>query len=118
MQPNNENAPGSSNPNDTPSTKALLDYLGIFFKHRRTIFRISLAATIISVIYVLFLPNIYPAKTMILPAQEDTGLMSAMMNQLGGLATLTAGMGTRFGGLYSTNLYVSMLESEAVLILF
>lgn len=89
-------------------------YLGIFFKHRRMILLLTLAATFTSAIYALFLPNIYTAKTLILPAQEDRGLMSSMMSQLGGLAGLAGGMGGAIGGPTTADLYVSMLKSEAV----
>ncbi len=97
-----------------PASPGLLDYLTVVFNHRRMIFRITLAATIVTVIYTLFLPNIYTAKTLILPAQEDRGLMSAMMSQLGGLATLAGGVGAPIGGPTTAELYVSMLKSEAV----
>lgn len=75
------------------------------------IFFATLAAAVLSVVYSLFLPNIYTAKTMILPAQEDKGLASAMMAQLGGLASLA---GASVGGATTADLYVSMLKSEAV----
>ena len=97
-----------------PASPGLLDYLAVIFKHRRMIFRITLASTIITVIYTLFMPNIYTAKTLILPAQDDRGMMSAMMSQLGGLATLAGGVGIPLGGSTTADLYVSMLKSEAV----
>jgi uncharacterized protein involved in exopolysaccharide biosynthesis len=74
----------------------------------------TLAAAVISIVYSLILPNIYTAKIMILPAQEDKGMMSAMMAQLGGLATLAGGAGVSLGGSSNIDLYASMLKSEAV----
>lgn len=101
-------------PNCSSAAPGLFDYLKVIFRHRRMIFRITLAATIITVIYTLLLSNIYTAKTLILPAQDDRGLMSAMMNQLGGLASLAGGVGVPIGGPTTADLYVSMLKSEAV----
>ena len=104
--------PQAFNPN--PISPGLLDYLTVIFKHRRMIFRITLAVAIITTIYTLFLPNIYTAKTLILPNQDDKGMMSAMMGQLGGLAGLAGGAGVPLGGPTTTDLYVTMLKSEAV----
>lgn len=89
-------------------------YLRTIFKYRRMILSLTFAATFISAIYVFFLPNVYTAKTLILPAQEDRGLMSSMMSQFGGLAGLAGGMGGALGGPTTADLYVSMLKSEAV----
>src|SRR5208337_839852 len=97
-----------------PRPPSLIDYLQVIAKHSRMIIKITLAAAVISLIYSLTLPNIYTAKTLILPTQEDKGMMSAMMSQLGGLAILAGGAGVPLGGPTTTDLYVSMLKSEAV----
>ena len=110
------------NPSETPRTShldpgtcssvlSLLDMLQVIAKRSRMICLITLAAAVISLVYSLLLPNIYTAKTMVLPAQEDKGMMSAMMAQLGGLASIA---GAAVGGPTTTDLYVSMLKSEAV----
>lgn len=96
------------------STPGLIDYVKVIARRRRMIFLATLAAAMISLVYSLFLPNIYTAKTMILPAQDDKGMMSAMMAQLGGLATLAGGAGVSIGGSTTVDLYVTMLRSEAV----
>ena len=93
---------------------SLIDYLQVIVKRRRMILMITLAAAVISLVYSLFLPNIYTAKTLILPAQEDKGMMNAMMGQLGGLAVLAGGAGGSIGGPTTADLYVSMMKSEAV----
>jgi uncharacterized protein involved in exopolysaccharide biosynthesis len=90
---------------------SLLDALQIVARRSRMISRATLAAAVLSVIISLLLPNIYTAKTMILPAQEDKGLASAMMAQLGGLASLA---GASVGGATTADLYVSMLKCEAI----
>ncbi|HTP64555.1 MAG TPA: Wzz/FepE/Etk N-terminal domain-containing protein [Geobacteraceae bacterium] len=105
-------------PNDqqqTPDeTVSLLDYLHVIARHSRLIFRITLAATVISIVISLLLPNIYTAKTMILPSQEDKGMMSAMMAQFGGMVAMAGGAGLPLGGPTNADLYVSMLKSEAI----
>ena len=102
-------------PNSEPvRTVSLIDYLQVIAKRSRMIFLATLAAAVISLIYTLFLSNVYTAKTMILPAQEDKGMMSAMMAQLGGLAAIAGGAGVPIGGTTTADLYVSMLKSEAV----
>ena len=93
---------------------SLIDYLQVIVKRRRMILLITLAAAVISLVYSLFLPNIYTARTLILPAQEDKGMMNAMMGQLGGLAVLAGGAGGSIGGPTTADLYVSMMKSEAV----
>lgn len=98
----------------SPPPPSLIDYLSVIFKRRKMIIRITLAVAVITAIYSLFLPNIYTAKTLILPSQEDKGLMSAMMAQMGGLVNLAGGAGVSLGGPTTADLYVSMLKSEAV----
>lgn len=114
MQDTEKNSfePRTSNP-DTASP-GFIDYLAVILKYRRMIFRITIAAAIVSLVYTLFLPNIYTAKTMILPTQDDKGMMSAIMGQLGGLTTLAGGVGASIGGPTTADLYVSMLKSDTV----
>ena len=50
-----------------PSFPGLIDYLQVIVKRRRMICVVTLAAAVISIVYSLILPNIYTAKTMILP---------------------------------------------------
>lgn len=91
---------------------SLLDLLHVIAKRSRMIFLITFATALISAVYSFFLPNVYTARTLILPAQEDKGMMSAMMAQLGGLANLAGGA---VGAPTTTDLYITMLKSEAVM---
>lgn len=109
-----ENSDSIQSPVTNRQTLSLFDYLQVIAGRFRTILKITLAAAVISLVGSLLLPNIYTARTLILPAQEDKGLMSAMMGQLGGLATLAGGVGTSIGGPTTADLYVSMLKSESV----
>jgi len=97
--------------NNLKPALGLLDYFAVLIKHIRLIAGITLIATIITVIYTLLLPNIYTAKAMILPVEEDKGLMGSMMGQFGGLAGI-AGVG--LGGPTKADLYMTMLKSETV----
>lgn len=95
-------------------TVYLFDLLQIIAKRSKLIYSVTLAAAIMTIIYSLFLPNIYTAKTLILPSQEDKGMMTAMMAQIGGLANLAGGTGLSMGSPTNAELYVSMLKSDAV----
>lgn len=89
----------------------LIDYLQVIVKRRRMIFTVTLAAVSISLAFSFILPNIYVAKTMIVPVQEDKSLMPALMGQLGGLAGLAGGS---LGGPTQADLYVTLLKSDSV----
>lgn len=88
----------------------LLDLLLVIAKRWRMIVGVTFAAGALAVLVTLFMPNIYTATAMILPAQNDEGMMSAMMAQFGGLAGLAGGL----GGPTTSDLYVTMLKSETV----
>jgi uncharacterized protein involved in exopolysaccharide biosynthesis len=109
-----ENGDSTQSPVTNHQSPTLFDYLQVIAGQFRTILMITLAAALIAVIASLLMPNIYTAKTMVLPSQEDRNLMSALMNQMGGLASLAAGAGSQIGGPTTVDLYVSMLRSEAV----
>lgn len=79
--------------------------------HRRLVATVSGAAFLLSALVAVLSPNIYSAKAMILPVQEDNMMKSAMLAQLGGLAGLAAG---GLGGTTATDLYLAILKSEAV----
>lgn len=89
---------------------SLLDLLLVLAKRWRMIVGVTLAAGVIAALVTLTMPNIYTARTMILPSQDDKGMMSAMMAQLGSLAGLAGGL----GGPTTSDLYVTMLKSETV----
>jgi tyrosine-protein kinase Etk/Wzc len=89
----------------------LLDLILILFKYKKLILLVTLAAALSSVIYSLSLPNIYTAKTMILPNDDDKGVMGAMMAQIGGLAGVA---GDALGGKSKADLYTTMLKSETI----
>lgn len=113
-QTENNNVEARTSRLEPASSPSLIDYLQVIARHSRMIITITFAGAVISLIYSLLLPNMYTAKTLILPSQEDKSMMSAMMAQLGGLATMAGGAGVSIGGPTTTDLYVSILKSEAV----
>ena len=88
----------------------LLDYLRVLIKHKKMILLMTFVAGAASILYSVTLPNIYSAKAMILPSEDDKGMMGAMLTQMGGLAGVAGGL----GGPTKTDLYVTMLKSETV----
>ncbi|OGU16588.1 MAG: lipopolysaccharide biosynthesis protein [Geobacteraceae bacterium GWC2_53_11] len=101
----------SKTPQASVSTVGVLDYAAILVKYRRLIIGFTLATTIITVIYALMLPNIYTARTMIIPSDDDKPSVSALMSQLGGLSGLAGGA---ISSKSTGDLYVTMLKSETV----
>lgn len=66
----------------------------------------------VTAIYTLLMPDVYTAKTLILPTEEDSsGMMATMMSQMGGLASLAGGLA---GGSSKAEVYVTMLRSETI----
>lgn len=88
----------------------LLDLILVLAKRWRMIVCVTFVAGVLAALVTVAMPNVYTATTMILPAQDDKGMMSAMMAQLGGLTGFASGL----GGSTTSDLYVTMLNSETV----
>ena len=69
----------------------LMDLLLVIAKHNRFIIKLTLSVAVLAVIYALLQPNIYTAKTVILPPQQGASTASMLLGQLGGLAGLAGG---------------------------
>ncbi len=90
----------------------ILDYLEVIVKHKRMIIRTTLAAFAISIVYSLMLPKIYSSTAMIIPPQQEQGIMGMMMGQMGGgMASLA---GDLLGKGSPADMYVSILNSNAI----
>lgn len=89
----------------------LLDLLRVVIKRKGMIVKLTVSVAIISIIYCLFLSNIYSATARLLPPQKDVGGggVSALLGQMGGLAGLAGGV---LGG--SADLYMGILKSRSV----
>jgi len=95
-----------------PDTIDLFDYLEVVVRHKRMIIITTVAACALSIGVSLMLPKMYRSTVMILPPQQDQGLLGAMMGQMGGgisgLAGDLLGKGT------PGDMYVSILHSDAI----
>ena len=102
-------------PNNTPQPDQdeinLLDLLLVLAKRWRMIVGVPFAVAVITAGITLLMPNIYTAKTMIIPSDDSSAGMGALMAQLGGLAGMAGGsLGMKTTG----DLYVTMLKSETI----
>lgn len=89
----------------------LMDLLLVLAKHNRFIIKLTATVAVLAVIYALLQPNIYTAKTVILPPQQGASTASMLLGQLGGLAGLAGGA----AGIKSPNdLHIGMLKSRSV----
>ncbi|CAN1534106.1 KpsE Capsule polysaccharide export protein [Methylophilaceae bacterium] len=105
--------------NPTPDNRAvqdddeinLMDLVLVLAKHNRFIIKLTASVAVLAVIYALLQPNIYTAKTVILPPQQGASTASMLMSQLGGLASLAGGA----VGIKSPNeLHIGMLKSHTL----
>jgi len=89
----------------------ILDYLEILAKHWKKIAACTVSATLITAVCTMFMPNVYIAKTMVIPGEDDKGGIGTLMAQLGGLANVAGGaVSTKATG----ELYITMLKSETI----
>jgi uncharacterized protein involved in exopolysaccharide biosynthesis len=106
--------------NPTPNNRAaqqdddeinLMDLVLVIAKHNRFIIKLTGSVAALAIIYALLQPNIYTAKTVILPPQQGASTASMLLGQLGGLAGLAGGA----AGIKSPNdLHIGMLKSRTV----
>ena len=105
--------------NPTPDNRAvqdddeinLMDLVLVLAKHNRFIIKLTASVAVLAVIYALLQPNIYTAKTVILPPQQGASTASMLLGQLGGLAGLAGGA----AGIKSPNeLHIGMLKSRTL----
>jgi uncharacterized protein involved in exopolysaccharide biosynthesis len=90
----------------------LVDLLLILARHWKLIIGVSFTTAVITAVITLFMPNIYTAKAMVLPTDDDNGgMMGAVMAQMGGLAGI---VGDGLGGTSKADLFVTILKSETL----
>ncbi|MEY3862770.1 MAG: hypothetical protein RIR60_1136, partial [Pseudomonadota bacterium] len=89
----------------------LMDLLLVIAKHNRFIIKLTGSVAILAVAISLIMPNVYTAKTVILPPQQGQSTASMLLGSLGGLAGLAGGA----AGIKSPNdLHIGMLKSRTV----
>jgi tyrosine-protein kinase Etk/Wzc len=96
---------------DQDNPNSLVSYMRVVSSRSKCIIFTTLLAALITAVITLFLPNIYTAKSMILPPQEDRNMANALMAQFGGLIGMAGGAA---GSPTAGELYVTMLNSETV----
>lgn len=94
-----------------PDTINLLDYIEVIAKRWRMIVKVTVVAFVLSIVISLLMPNIYSSTAMILPPQQDSGMMGMMSALTGGMASLA---GDLLGKGTPADLYVGILNSRAV----
>lgn len=92
----------------------LMDLLLVVAKHNRFIVKLTLGVAVLAVIIALFLPNMYTAKTVVMPPQQGASAASALLGQLGGLAGMAGMPGGSLGIKNPSDMYVGMLKSRTV----
>jgi tyrosine-protein kinase Etk/Wzc len=100
--------------NPTPPNPVVItffDYLEVVARRWRMIVKVMAAAFILSVVITLQLPKIYSSTALILPPQQDGGMMGMMSAMSGGMANLA---GELLGKSTSADLYVGILNSSAI----
>ena len=89
----------------------LLDLLIVLAKRKKTIFKVTAIAAVLSIAISLFMKDIYTGKTTLLPPQQGQSTASAMLGQLGALAGMAGGS---LGIKNPNDLYIGMLKSRKV----
>lgn len=97
--------------NEKLDSNLLIYCIEVVLSRRRMIIIITTIFFFLSIIISLAMPRIYRATTKILPPQQDTGLMGALMGSMGGMGALA---GDFLGKGSPADMYVSILGSEAV----
>src|SRR5438477_2551813 len=90
----------------------VLDLLIVLAQHKKLVLGLPIATAVLSIAVALMLPNVYTARTKILPPQQ-TQATSAVLAQLGSLAGL-AGPSAAAALKNPNDLYVGMLKSRTV----
>lgn len=94
---------------------SLLDLLIVLAERKRTILRITALCALVSVAAAFLWPKKYTATVVLLPPQQGSSSLGAMMaSQLGGLGAMAQLAGGSMGIKNPNDMYVSMLKSDTV----
>lgn len=89
----------------------LLEILLVLAREKKPIFKITGALTLLATIVVFVMPKLYTATATILPPQQNQSVLSTLMGQVGGAASLDL----RDLGLKNpADVFVAMLQSRTV----
>jgi tyrosine-protein kinase Etk/Wzc len=104
----------ASPPTSDKELLVFLHYLEIIAKGKKLIVTVTLAGFALSIGCALLLPRIYSSTARILPPQQDPGLASLMLGQMGGGGGLSSLAGSVLGAATPADQYASILQSERV----
>ena len=105
-----------TSPNDVAAPQqdageiSLIDLFLVLARYKRLLLILPLITGLLGGIYAFTAPNIYQAKVVMMPPQQQSGA-SAMLAQLGGLAGMAGGA---LGLKNPSDLYVSVLQSTTI----
>lgn len=89
----------------------VVELVNLLVKHRRLIIGFPVAVAVIAAVVSFMLPNVYRTGAKLLPPQQAQSGAAALLSQLGGAASVAAGM----AGVKSPNdLYIGMLKSRTI----
>jgi uncharacterized protein involved in exopolysaccharide biosynthesis len=108
-------ATSPGNAPDAGDSVNLLDLALVLAARKRFILLFSFAVALLTAFVALIMPVIYTGTTTMLPPQQESSA-SAMLGQLGGLASLAGGGAAGALGLKNPDdLYIGLLQSEHVM---
>ena len=91
----------------------LLDLLIVLAKHKKRVLGLPFAAAVVAAAISLIMPNIYTAKTTLMPPQQNQSTAAALLGQLAGPAAPLAGSAA-LGIKNPSDIFVSILKSRTV----
>jgi tyrosine-protein kinase Etk/Wzc len=94
-----------------PEAATPMAYLEAVLRRWRLVVSVSVAAFAVSTAVAFSLPKVYSSTALILPPQQDSGMIGMMSAMTGGMASLA---GDLLGKGNSSDLYVGLLHTQAV----
>jgi len=90
---------------------SIIPILVVLTRYKRLFLLLPLVVMVITAGISLIMTNVYEANTKLLPPQQSQSGASALLSQLGGMASLAGGLSTGKG---QTDVYIGMLRSRTV----
>jgi uncharacterized protein involved in exopolysaccharide biosynthesis len=89
----------------------LLEILLVLARDKKRILQITVGATLLATLIVFIVPKMYTATATILPPQQNQSVLSTLVGQVGGAATLDL---SNLGLKNPSDVFVAMLKSRTV----
>ena len=111
--PGNAHAGRPERQDTDPDVIDLLDYLEVIVKRRNMICLFTMGAAVIALLISMTMTHLYSSTALILPPQQDSGMVS-MMGMIGGGGAMSSLASDLLGKGGPSDLYAKILESEAI----